>query len=315
LYVDYVEDYFRKRVYIMAFGKRASAPVTNYTDENGGSGKSVFFPTASGEKGATVTHVFRLLPDTEDREESEIVVTEWRGKVKVNGRDTWRSCLVRRDNPNDTAIWEQINEIKEREGLSDEDKAELARDLRKGLAKRVFLINVFNPDIGAMQVFKGTWEDHVFDEVSGTNKPKNPNGGKSIYAKMLSKIQTGAHIQDPKNKLKRIVINDPAQFDMLFTISGEGLRKNYDFSPGAVSPLEPEVLQLPRYKLAEWASEGVGIWPNEALSEVLAGADYYEVQKKYGVVLYPELEEVEEPVTVTADAAVDDDDGDPLFSD
>lgn len=283
----------------MAFGKRASAPVTNYEDQNGGSGKDKFFPTAAGEKGAAVTYTFRMLPDTEEREETEVLALEWRGKVKVNGRDTWRSCLVRRDNPNDTAIWEQINEIKEREGLSDEDKAELTKELRRGLAKRIFLINVFNPELGAMQVFKGTWEDHVLDEVSGTLKPKNPNGGKSIYAKMLAAINTGAHIPDPKNKLKRIVIKDPAQFDMLFTVSGEGLRKNYAFSAGAVSDLPAEVLALPRYRIEEWVSDGVGIWPNEALSEILAGADYYEVQKKYGVVLYPELEEVQESVTVT----------------
>jgi len=49
------------------------------------------------------------------------------------------------------------------------------------------------------------------------------------------------------------------------------------------NPLPEDLANLPLYDLEKFCKP----WPNEALQEVIDGADYYETAKKYNVVLFP----------------------------
>lgn len=280
----------------MGFGKSPISVVKTFTEQNNGNGKNVFFPNKAGDGGSPVSTAFHHFPDVEGKEEKVILARELSVHATINGQKsqkTFRTCLVRSDNPIDTAMWEEINAIKDREDISKEDKTEMQKPFKEKLSKRVFLINVYNLDAGMVQVFKGSYEELIADEVNNLMRPKNPNGGGTVYAKMFLKLQTGLHIPDPKNKLKRIIVNDPVRLDIVQTVSGAGKRKNFEFSPVAISDLPDEVIILPRYKIEAWVQDGVGIWPNEAIEKVINGHDFYQVAQEYGVQLYPELEKAE----------------------
>lgn len=298
----------------MAFGK-ATVKSNTYTDENGGNGKDVFVISKAGEKGAAANVTFHLFPDTDDREETEVIAKEIGLKVKVRGQEAYRSCLVRPDNPHDSAIWEQINTIKANEELSETDSKELQKKLRGGLSRYVFYLNVFvyNDDgTGKVQVLKGGWEE-VREDDSGNlsfwrfGKP-NEYGGKTEYGMLRKKLKAGAQVQDPKKPLKRTAITDPDQLTFTRTISGTGLGKSYEYTVG-LGELPDGAEDMPRYDLVTWAGDrGNGIWPNEAISELMNGADFYETREKYNVVLYPELEVLETVQAVSTPASDEEDD-------
>ena len=280
----------------------------SYTESNGGNGRDIFFPSASGEKGASAERTFRMFAD-----EDEVVYREWSGEVMVNGNKTFRSCVVAQDNYFDNTSRARLAEIKDacaKAGKSDEETKELIKAEGIKWTKQVFATNVINRDTVMVQVLKGSYEPHVEDDA-GNMVPKNKMGGKTIYAKLLNLIKTGARVQDPKNARKAITINDPSEFDIIMVTSGQNLGKKHDLHVGFVSPVEPELLDLPRYDIEGWA-KGAGVWSNDALMELAEGADYYKTVEKYSIALYPTLRIVETPVAVTVSADTEDDD--PLFA-
>lgn len=303
----------------MAFGK-AKVQTASYTDENGGAGKDVFVVSKAGEKGTPVSVTFHMFPDTDTREETEVIAKEVGLKVKVRGQDSYRTCLVRSDNPHDTAIWEQINTIKANEELSETDSKELQKKLRGGLSRYVFFLNVFvynDNGTGKVQVLKGGWEEVREDDAGNLSFWRfgklNEYGGKTEYGMLRKKMKAGAMVQDPKKPLKRTSITDPNQLTFTRTISGVGLGKSYEYTVG-LGELPDGAEDMPRYDLNAWAGDkGNGIWPNAAIEELMNGADFYETREKYGVVLYPELEKVETAQLVNALADSEEDD-DELFS-
>lgn len=309
----------------MGFGSRSVANKTSYQTENGGSGKSTFFPSASGPNGTRAKYTFRILPDTEDRVEDEVLFREWKSnKIMVNGRPSLRSCIVAAKNPIDDAMWAEIAEIDAMEGLTKEAKLELKRPIYKKQTNKSFAINVFNCDTGNIQILKGSWEplkrvmkdtgEKAPDGVTeGTILvPDNPKGGgKTVYYKIQSAIQEGVTVPSKTQKLKRDQITDPNEFELFFYAEGEMLGKSYTITPGVLSPFDTDILSLPRWDISEWV-EDKGVWPTDAINDLLNGADYYETAKKYAVLLFPKQIEVTQEVSV--DAAPDTDDGDPLFA-
>lgn len=291
----------------MAFGSRAVAPT--YTSENGGSGKDTFFPTASGKNGASMEYSFRMFGD-----EDETVYREWAGPVKAGGRDTFRSCIVRADNPFDAANREKLAEI-DAQPVSDEQKKELKKAANLKWTKQVFSINVLNRDLNQVQVLKGSWEAHKVDENTGSLIPaRDSGGGRSLYGKLLSLVRTGAKVADPKQRGKALTINDPTQFDITLVCAGQGQQgKSYEFHVGLVTPLEDDAYTLDRWDIEGWVS-GKGVWPNEALEKLAAGGDYYELVKEYGIQLYPEVKAMG-AVAVDASGADTEDDEDGIFKD
>lgn len=292
----------------MGFGSKAKQ-ATTYTDQNGGSGKDIFFPSASGDKGASVERSFRMFAD-----EDEVVYREWSGEVTVNGNKTFRSCVVAQDNFFDARSRARLAEIKEvaaKAGKSEEEIKELVKAENLKWTKQVFAVNVLNRDGNTVQVLKNTYEPHIEDEA-GNLTPKNKMGGRTVYAKLMSLIKTGARGHDPKNPRKSVIVNDPSLFDIILVIAGQGLGKKYELHADIPTPIDPELLELPRYDIEGWA-KGTGIWPNEALEKLSNGADYYKLVEEYKIALYPTLREtvqVETPVPV----AVTEGDDDPLFA-
>lgn len=305
----------------MAFGS-ARVQAKTFTDSNGGSGKDVFVVSKAGDKGAEVSVMFHMFHDTPEREETEVIAKEVGLKVKVRGQEDHRTCLVRNDNPHDAMIWEQVNELKTREDLSEKDLKELRGELLKKLARYVFYINVYvyNEDgTGKVQVLKGSWEEVREDENGNLtfwrNGKINEYGGKTEYGILRKKIKSGARLQDPKKPLKAIIVNDIKSLILTRSISGMKLAKRYEYTASGVSELSKDVLSLPRYDLAAWAgNSGTGIWPNEAILELMNGADFYETREKYGVVLYPEKPELEEVAEDALTVTDSEEDEDSLFS-
>lgn len=309
----------------MAFGSKSIAPKTNYTDSNGGSGRDIFFPTASGPNGTKVKYTFRIIPDTDDRTEDEVLFREWKSdKIMVKGRPSLRSCIVAANNPIDTAMWEKIAEIDAREDLTKEAKSELKRPIFKTQTSKGFALNVYNCDTGTVQILKGSWEalkrvmkDTGEDAPDGVTdgtvmRPVNPKGGKTIYYKLIDAIQEGVTVTSKTQKNKRDQITDPSLFDIYFYAQGEGqLGKNYSITAGALADFDESVYDLPRWDVAGWV-ENKGIWPNEAILELLAGADYYDTAAKYEVQLFPKHLEMPTKVTETNS---DDSGDDELFQD
>lgn len=297
----------------MGFGKRAVPPTKTYTETNGGDGREIFFPTASGPNGARVSRNFRILPDLHDREETEIVFREWRSNsIMVRGQKSFRSCIVRDDNPIDSEVWREVNEIKARNDIDDAAKKELCKEVFRRQTSRQFVINVYHvPDeedgTGSIKVLKGSWEAHDLDDETGLLKPRNAVGGNTLYGKMIAAMQEGASIPTGR---KRLVEKDPTKFDLTFVTYGQGqFGKKNEIRPGMVYELDDEVPNLPRYNLTEWVEKAT--FPNEAILELLDGADYYEVVEKYGIQLYPRLDESTAPVETAVSSAEDDD---PLFA-
>jgi hypothetical protein len=321
LYVDYVEDYFRKRVYIMAFGK--SAVVKSFVSENGGAGKDVFFPTASGKNGATAEYTMRFFPG-----EDEITYREWSfNDVMVNGQKAWRTCIVGSDNMFDRAATTKRNEVKaqlEADGLEGEALWEALKAATKPLnlkwSKPVFAINVYNQDDGKVQVFKASWEAHKRVDPNGDDSPQNlvrvrQSGNPTLYAELISLLRNGAKFPDPSGKRgAAITLFDPAEFDIVLVCSGQGQQgKRYKLDKGFnLEPLSEEVLALPRWDIRDWVTRA-GVWSDAALEDLLNGRDYYETAKTHKIELFPKkFDAVELPVAVTV-SGDSEDDGDPLF--
>lgn len=292
----------------MPFG--AKTTTNSYNTENstnGVSGKDIFFPSASGPNGSAMAYPFRVLPDLPDREENGVVAKEWRGNVNVNGQQVFRSCIVPNDNP-----WDEENRNIKAEidalDVSDSEKEELLKAKNLQWCKNIFFTNVLNRTTGTVQILKGSWEKHVWDEELERWVPVNKRfGGRTIYARFMDFVQTGIKIADPKNPRKAITLKDPTQFDIEFVCKGSGqFNKTYEFRGMFYSADDanlPELYTLPRYDIEEWAKDK-GVWPVEALQELKAGGDYYKLVEKYNIALYPSLRatgQEETPVSVTSD--------------
>lgn len=297
----------------MAFGSKARQ-VSNFSAENGGNGTVVFFPLASGDNGASIERTFRMLAD-----EDEVVYREWAGEVTVNGQKTYRSCIVANDNYFDTLNRQKADEIKAEAavaGKSDDELKELLKAAGLKWTKQVFAVNVINRDSDGkgtplVQVLKSSYEPHKEDEA-GNLVPAKSMGGKTFYAKLISLIRTGARVPDPKNPRRAITVNDPAEFDIIVTTSGKNLGKKHDLHVGFVSPVEEELLDLPRYQIEAWA-KGTGTWPNVALERLAAGEDYYTLVKEFKIALYPELPKEETVAAPVKNAPVEVSEDDELF--
>lgn len=302
----------------MGFGARANYN-TSATTENGAdnANRDVFVPSKSGDRGAQVDVPFFMFPDTPERAENEEIVNKLVVETKVNGRDTFRSLFVRADNPHDKPIWDRMREIAEDEEIAEKDKVELRRELRNTLSKRRFLLNVFSLEVGKAQVLDGSWEEMVRDETSGQLAPKNGNGGgKSEYAKLHGAIATGVSVQDPKKPLKRTTITDPYAMMFTRTMRGEGKGKSFTYSV-SLGTIPPEALTLPRYDLEAFCKvgHGGGIWPNDAVQELIDGGDYYAIVERYKIALYPTLIDMVDGASSTEPVTSGDVEDDALFDD
>lgn len=305
----------------MAFGSKA-APVNNYA-ENGGNGKEIFFPTASGKDGATREYTMRFFPG-----EDEVQYREWSSNdIMVNGRKDFRSCVVSDNNMFDRAATAKRNEIKaklEEEGLEGDALFEALRAATKPLnlkwTKQVFAINVWNQEEGKVQVFKASWEAHKRIDPNGDYSPQNltrvrQTGNPTLYAELISLLRPGAKFPDPSGKRgAAITLYDPSEFDIVLVCSGQGQQgKRYKLDKGFnLEPLTDEVLALPRWNLQEWVTKA-GVWSDEALQDLVNGKDYYETAKRHGIALFPEKPEVTAPATATVDA-VEDEEEDGIFA-
>lgn len=305
----------------MAFGK--SAVVKSFVSENGGAGRDVFFPTASGKNGAAAEYTMRFFPG-----EEEIVYREWSfNDVMVNGQKSWRTCIVGPDNMFDRAATAKRNEIKaqlESDGLEGEALYDALRAATKPLnlkwSKPVFAINVYNQDDGKVQVFKASWEAHKRIDPNGDDSPSNlvrvrQSGNPTLYAELISLLGRGAKFPDPSGKRgAAITLYDPSEFDIILVCSGQGQQgKRYKLSQGFnLDPLSAEVLALPRWDIETWVTQ-TGVWSDAALEDLLNGRDYYETAKAHKIELFPKKPDaVEAPVTVVVSS--DDEEDDELFA-
>ncbi len=292
----------------MGFGAKAinkNGATTTTTDTT--SNKSIFFPTASGNDGEPIEYTFRLFPD--ESNEQEIVFKEYAGAVMVNGKSTFRSCIVDSDNIFDNASRVRKAEIDAME-ISAEAKKELYKEL-KWCSNR-FAVNVVNkteslpdgtanPDFGKVQIFKGSWKRMKEKTDEQVNKemdaaPKNDPGytvlpffvdDNVLYGKLLSVINT---VRVPSATNKKGVTLRIDQHDIILKCYGQGqFGKKYSVRGGYdQEPLSDEMLNQPRWNIEDWVTRS-GIWSNEALEELKNGADYYETAKKYSIALWPEL--------------------------
>lgn len=286
----------------MAFGKKAVKAKVQYTD--GVDYKSIFFPQQSGPGGVRVVRQFRLLPDSEHGEETEVVFREWQcNDVMLNGKKVYKPIIVEDRNVIDSAVWDEINAVKADASLDEAKKKTLISELRKGLTKQQFAINVYHvsdteDEPGSIKVLKGSWEAHrlvfkddlteVPEDYYGDRETSlvlsNPNGGGTIYAKMIAAMQEGASIPDGR---KRILVKDPTKFNLKHAASGEGqFGKKNEISPGDVYEMLDE-FNLPRYDIATWVERAT--FSDAAVQEIINGVDYNEVVEKYGIQKYPEL--------------------------
>jgi hypothetical protein len=219
----------------------------------------------------------------------------------VNGKATYRSMIVPERNIIDAAVWDEINAVKADEA-DEKVRKERISELRKGLTKQQFVINVYAPaetevESGEVKVLKGSWEAHklvfkdtleeVPEEYDGDKPtiliPVNPNGGGTLYAKMITAVQEGASVPNGK---KRLIVTDPTQFDLKLAAYGEGqFGKRYDITPAEVYDLDQAVLTIPRYDLAGWVERAT--FSDAAIQEIINGDDYEEVVERYRIQKYP----------------------------
>lgn len=99
--------------------------------------------------------------------------------------------------------------------------------------------------------------------------------GKSLYANLI--------------RLAKSALNDEGEpidiydFEIRLVTTGQGKETNRSFNMGAVRPMPKEYESIPMYDLSNWPP----VWPNEAIADLMGGADYAETISQYNINLYP----------------------------
>lgn len=166
-------------------------------------------------------------------------------------------------------------------------------DREKKYAQDVFFLNVLDltkiivgedgtecyPDENMKYAAKGTPKvNGVIKILTGSSGEPD---GKSLYAHLL---RTAKSALDDDGEVISIY-----GYELRLVTSGKGKDTNRGFNMGAVRPMPKEYENLPVYDLAAMCKP----WPNDAIQALMDGADYNEVVKQYGIVLYPPLITVE----------------------
>ncbi len=265
----------------MAFGKKALQVAAPKHNGNGfeNPNKDTFFPTASGKNGEPMVYGFRILED-----EQVYTAREWAGQVTVNGKSTFRSCLVGYGNPFDTEAGELWEEIKNDESISEKDRSKVFKDRGGKWTKTTFFVNVLSRVTGGIQVLKG-----------GYQKPKTDAMGNGVYddKSTFGKLMNVKYrMPNPENRKVAVEV-EPTAVDTELTCSGQGqFGKSYKFDATLNDEaLTEDEMNLPRFDLETWVNE-TGIWPNDALERLKNGEEYYKLVEEYGIKLYPELREL-----------------------
>lgn len=118
--------------------------------------------------------------------------------------------------------------------------------------------------------------------LQGTSGRTDPPG-KHFFQQFVNMIGT---VEDEDDAKKVFQLHE---FDISINVHGAG--KSTSRSANSMmnrKPLPDSLVYAPRYDLAAWAKP----WPNDAISDLLDGADYFETMKKYEIQQYPQLKAV-----------------------
>lgn len=171
-------------------------------------------------------------------------------------------------------------------------KASLPEELAKKVQKR-FFINVYDRTPVIRQESYVLYPDHDRKYWKGTKanrtevteKPAPNNsimilegslgGNKSLMAEIMSLY---GDVQNNDGDVLPMTA-----FDIELSTRGTQLDKvTKAFGGINREPLTQKIITLPRYDLVSWTRA----WPNDAILEILGGADFDEVVKNYGIQLY-----------------------------
>lgn len=273
----------------MGFGRSANTKTAN-SGNSENRGESIFLDTKRGIR------TFRIPSGTEEVK----IKRHW---LSLNPDGTWEPKFVynatdkRRSIPVTVARWNADSnrwEGAERNWrLNPVDKwvATLdGVDVSKMYAQEIFYLNVldltsvrkgadgtiFYPDENMKYPAEAaSLPKAIAGEVKLLSGSSSEPTGKSLYANLI--------------RLAKSALNDEGDsisiydFEIRLVTTGMGKETNRSFNMGTIRPMPSEYKSLKVYDLVKWPQ----VWPNEAIADLMQGADYVETITRYNINLIP----------------------------
>lgn len=277
----------------MSFGRSANTKTASSNNAENRS-ESIFLDTKRGIR------TFRIPHGTEEVKIKRHWLSlnpdgTWEPKFVYNANDKRRSIPVTVARWNaDAGRWEGA-ERNWRSNPVDKWVATLdGVDVSKMYAQEIFYLNVldltpvrkgadgtvFYPDENMKYVPEAaSLPKAVAGDIKLLSGSSSEPTGKSLYANLIRLAKSALNDEgDP------ISIYD---FEIRLVTTGMGKETNRSFNMGTIRPMPNEYKGLKVYDLAKWPQ----VWPNEAIADLMQGADYAETVTRYNIGLVPDLVE------------------------